>query len=67
MEDRTTPKAQPVKVKTWKTASGKTEDIPGLGFVINDAMLLNPNVIKAIENFEARKGKRIFGTVVVLR
>ena len=64
-EEKATPK--PVKVKTWKTVSGMNETIPGLGFVVNDAVLKEPFVIKAIEAFENRTGKHIFGTIVVLK
>ena len=58
---------KPAKAKAYYTISGKDEHIPGLGFVINDKMLQEPHVIKALENFENRTGKRVFGTVVVLR
>ena len=59
-----TPK--PEKVKRYRTKSGQDEHLPRLGFVVNDAMLQKPFVIKAIENWEARYGKRAFGTVIVL-
>jgi hypothetical protein len=64
-EEKATPK--PAKVKTWKTKSGMNETIPGLGFVVNDAALKEPFVIKAIEAYENRTGKHIFGTIVVLK
>lgn len=54
------------KVKRYRTASGAEEHIPGLGFKINYEMLQRPFVIKAIENFEKRTGKQVFGTVVIL-
>ena len=61
------PEPKVAKVKTWHTKSGMDEHIPGLGFVVNDKMLQRPHVIKAIENFENRTGKRVMGTVLVLR
>jgi hypothetical protein len=64
MEEPTKPK--PAKAKKYRTKSGGIEHIPGLGFKVTDEMLQKPFVIKAIENFEARTGKTIFGTVVVL-
>lgn len=64
-EDKLAPKTD--KVKTWKTASGGNEHIPGLGFVINDEVLKQPFVIKALEAYDARTGKHVLGTIVVLK
>lgn len=68
MED--TPKPKSIKaapVKRYYTRTGNAEHIPGLGFVVTDEMLQRPFVIRAIENFEQRTGKQVFGTAVVLR
>jgi len=64
-EEKATPRV--AKVKTWKTKSGMIENVPGLGFPITDKMLTQPFVIQAIEAFENRTGKHIFGTIVVLK
>lgn len=66
MDEPTTPKAKPARVKRYRTKSGMTEHLPGLGFKVTDEMLQRPFVIKAIENWETRTGKQAFGTVIVL-
>lgn len=63
------PKPKPSKIermKRYRTKSGNAEHVPGLGFTITDAILQRPFTIRAIENFEARTGKHVMGTVVVL-
>lgn len=64
MEEQTKTKA--TKVKRYRTKSGKDEHVPGLGFVITDAILQKPFTIRAIENFQERTGKQVLGVVVVL-
>ena len=61
-------KAPKPKPKTYKTISGKTEFIPGLGLKngLTTELLQKPFVIQMLENYERRTGKRIFGTVVEL-
>ena len=64
-----TPKAkatEPKKAKRYRTASGRPEHVPGLGFVITDEILQKPFTIRAIENFGGRTGKSVMGKVVVL-
>lgn len=64
-----TPKAKatkPERAKRYRTASGRPEHVPGLGFVITDEILQKPFTIRAIENFEGRTGKAVMGKVVVL-
>lgn len=36
-------------------------EIPGFDIKVNSETLKNPNVIRAIQNFEARKNRKIIG------
>lgn len=57
---------KPEMMKRYRTKSGRSEHVPGLGFEITDEILQRPFTIHAIENFEARTGKQVMGTVVIL-
>lgn len=48
----------------WKIFKGKAIDIPGL-FVVTDANLNTPSILKSISMHEARTGHRLFGVVFV--
>lgn len=58
--------AQAPKAKRWAIVDGQGNEvnnieIAGLDIKVNSETLKNPNTIAAIQNFEARKNRKIIG------
>jgi hypothetical protein len=61
--------AQAPKPKRWAMFDGQGNEtsnleITGLEINVNAETLKNPNVIKAIQNFETRKNRKIIGVQI---